>query len=184
MSSRLSRLSFRRQITAGTTAPAGLAVPALLVLIAGCSALTRVPPEVAHPAPVATPTATAATRGVAPAKSGPGSQVCGVETQIKSTAASPLAGRLPVLAGMTFTDSAATGSSRVYRGFVKGRPAAVRNIVAGASAVLSAGGFSVTPGRVTGSRATNAWSGKGYAGTVSAFPLCRDKIGLDYLVRK
>lgn len=163
--------------TQGARAPAALVFPVLLVVVAGCSALTRVPP---HAAPQQ---GSGVVQNPAPAgrSSAPGA-ACGPLLQVKPSASAPLGGRLPLVAGLTITDTVNTPRGYTYRGFLKGTPSSLSGYLAGAEAGLRAGGYTVRPGVRTGRTATSTWAGKNASGSVSVAPLCTGFVGLQYIV--
>ena len=167
-------------VTHGTRAPVALVVPVVLVAVAGCSALTRVPPEAAAPvvAPAPAPSVAA---GVVP---GVGLRACGPALQIKPSAAAPLRGRLPLLPGLTITEAATSSRGVIYKGFVKGRADRLANYRDGADVPLRAAGYSVKLGPQTARVSSSSFRGIGGAGQIMVSALCKGFVSVQYVISK
>lgn len=165
-------------VTHGTRAPFALAIPVILVAVAGCSALTRVPPKavapVVAPAPVRS-IAAGAVRGF-------GLPACGPALEVKSSAAAPLKGRLPLLPGLTITEAARTSRSVIYKGFIKGRADRLADYREGADGPLRAAGYSVKLRRQTARLSSSSFTGIGGNGQIVVSALCRGFVSVQYII--
>lgn len=153
-----------------------LVVPVVLVGIAGCSAFTRIPPAAA---PAKNTGSSSATHGAPNRASG---RTCNTELQVLSTAAHPLAGRLPLVPGLTITAVRRTASGSLYTGFLKGSPNALTSYLSGATGVLRRDGYAIVAKGGSPIAVSSGWSKGRARGSVSVHALCQGFIGVDYLV--